>query len=240
MSMRITLSADERFLEVDFDGPQRTLSWAVVGGGYGVHRRVVWHFVTRAELSAEIDPVVMFRERLQERGYEAAVGLLTARYLRPYVERTARFGECEGRAVVTSGLGNALRAGDPPTHTSIATPAASTTQTVGKPATVGTINVLCHVSVPLSDAAMLEALALASEARTAAMLEFRHPSVVSDKPATGTGTDCIVIASPCEGTLHDYAGKHTEVGAVVGESVYEATRHATAVWLSEQAQQKNS
>jgi adenosylcobinamide amidohydrolase len=218
--MQITLSPDERFLDVMFDAPQRTLSWAVVGGGFGVHRRVVWHFVTRAELAADLDPVELLRERLQGQGYEGAVGLLTARYLRPYAEARAQFGALEARAVVTCGLGNALAAGDPPAP---------------EPASkLGTINVLCHVSARLSDAGLVEAIALASEARTAALLEFRYPSRISERPATGTGTDCIVIACPTWGPVHDYAGKHTELGAAVGRAVYAATRQATQVWLGEQ------
>jgi adenosylcobinamide amidohydrolase len=218
--MRVTLSQDERFLEVDFEVPQRTLSWAVIGGGFGLHQRVVWHFVTRAELPEHVDVIALFRERLAARGLSSTVGLLTARYLRPYADVSARHGEVAGRAIVTSGLGNALRAGDPPEHKS----------------TVGTINVLCHLSVRLSDAAMLEALALASEARTLALLELNYPSVLTRKPATGTGTDCIVIACPAEGVVHDYAGKHTEVGAAVGQCVHAAMRRATEAWLSEQAE----
>lgn len=216
--MRVSLSEDERFLEVDFGAPQRTLSWAIVGGGFGVHRRVVWHFVRREELPESVDAAALLRARLQERGYEAAVGLFTARHLRPYAESQARALDTEARAVVTVGLGNALRVGDPP----------------AVPSRVGTINVLCWVSQPLSDAGLLEALALATEARTLALLELRYPSVVSERPSTGTGTDCTVIACPLAPEQQAYAGKHTAVGACVGESVYEATRRAAQTWLSEQ------
>jgi adenosylcobinamide amidohydrolase len=222
--MRVSLTEDERFIEVDFGAPQRTLSWAIVGGGFGMHRRVVWHFVTRGELTKDVDVVAMYEDRLAARGFDSAVGLLTARYLRNYADVRAQHGAVAGRAIVTSGLGNALRAGDPPEHGS----------------SVGTINVLCHLSVRLSDAAMLEALALASEARTLALLELNYPSVLTKRPATGTGTDCIVIACPAEGAVHEYAGKHTEVGAVVGQSVHEAMRRATEVWLTEQEENREA
>lgn len=215
--MRVLLSEDERFLDVTFDTPQRTLSWAIVGGGFGVHERVVWHFVRFDEMTESIDPVRFFEARLQEHGLFPAVGLLTARHLRPYADRAAHCGEVTARAIVTCGLSNALRAGDPPERST----------------SVGTINVLCHVSVRLSDAAMLEALSLASEARTLALHELRYPSVVSDKPATGTGTDCSVLACPETGPQLAYAGKHTHVGAALGQSVYEATRQAAEAWLRE-------
>jgi adenosylcobinamide amidohydrolase len=224
--MRLTLSADERFLEVDFGAPQRTLSWAVVGGGFGSFQRVVWHFVRRAELTPGVDAVALLRERLAAGGYGSAVGLLTARYLRPYADRQATFGSTDARAIVTCGLGNALCVGDPPVHVEAPSAQAS--------APLGTINVLCRVSQPLDELGLIEALAIASEARSAAMLELRYPSVVSGKPATGTGTDCIVIACPNGALPHSYAGKHTEVGAAIGEAVYAATRRAAEVWLSEQ------
>jgi len=116
------------------------------------------------------------------------------------------------------GLGNALCIGDPPAS---APPA-------------GTINVLVRCSVPLTDEGMLEALSLAVEARTLAVLEHAYPSVVSGKHATGTGTDCVVLATPCVPGAQPYAGKHTGVGAAIGESVLAATRYATQRWLAEQ------
>lgn len=217
---RVALSPDERFLEVAFVSPHRTLSWAIQGGGFGLHERVVWHFVRREELPIEVDPRALLAERLAVQGYAHAVGLLTARPLAPYGHAVVEIAGVTSRAWATVGLGNALRAGDPP-HVGPA---------------VGTINVLVQVSTPLSDLGLLEALALAAEARTLAVLELAYPSVISARPATGTGTDCIVVASPpsVEGALAvDYAGKHTAVGAALGESVRRATALAGERWLSE-------
>jgi adenosylcobinamide amidohydrolase len=224
-AVRVALSSDERFLEVAFESPQRTLGWAIHGGGFGLHERVVWHFVRREELPFDVDPRALLAGRLAAEGYERAVGLLTARQLAPYGEATVEHGGITGRAWVTVGLGNALRAGDPP----LSAPK------------VGTINILAHVSQPLSDLGLLEALALAAEARALALLELAYPSVVSGRPASGTGTDCIVVASPpvLEGVLpSDYAGKHTAAGAVLGESVRLATAEACERWLSERGPSK--
>jgi adenosylcobinamide amidohydrolase len=106
------------------------------------------------------------------------------------------------------GVHNALRVGDAPR--------------VAEPA--GTINLLCQISRPLSKEAALEALSIATEARTAAVLESGIPSVESGKPATGTGTDCIVIAAPQRGEALHYVGKHTPAGHLIGTSVLEAVR----------------
>jgi adenosylcobinamide amidohydrolase len=75
----------------------------------------------------------------------------------------------------------------------------------------------------LSVAALAEALQLAVEARVLAVQQIGLMSVRSRLPATGTGTDCIVIAAP-EGSadkrgLIAYTGKHTELGELIGRVV---------------------
>jgi adenosylcobinamide amidohydrolase len=116
-------------------------------------------------------------------------------------------GAFSARCIATVGLGNALRAGDPPGR-----------------ATPGTINLLCRLNLALSPEAQLEALALAAEARTLAVREASVASTRSGLPASGTGTDCIVIAAPRAGEPAAYAGKHTAIGHVIGAAVHEATR----------------
>ncbi len=217
--MKVSLSADERFLSADFGAPHRTLSWAVVGGGFGLHERVVWHFVRREELDERTCPVRLLASRLLAEGHTGAVGLLTARHLAPFAESVRTSHGVTAHCVATVGLGNALRVGDP----------------VAGPREIGTINVLCRVSLPLSESGLIEALALLVEARTTALLSFGVKSVVSGEQATGTGTDCAVIACPAVDRPEIYAGKHTPVGCAIGASVLDAVQVATARWLEEQA-----
>ncbi|HEV3193757.1 MAG TPA: adenosylcobinamide amidohydrolase, partial [Polyangiaceae bacterium] len=91
----------------------------------------------------------------------------------------------------------------------------------------------CKVDVALSALALLEALAIAAEARTAAILEVGVASSRSGKPATGTGTDCIVIASPKARAGAPYAGKHTDIGAAIGAAVLDAVRVGARAWQNE-------
>lgn len=124
--------------------------------------------------------------------------------------------------MVTAGLSNALRIGDPSVFS----------------APVGTINVLCRVGCALSQQAMLETMSLVTEARTAATMDACWPSIVSSKNATGTGTDCIAVAAPTsstDGAVATYAGKHTVIGSLVGDACYRATAMAIADWKAEQA-----
>ncbi len=216
------LSSLDRFLVARLPGAHDMLSWAVVGGGRRRAETVAWHQVFNRELSPDTDPRALLRERLRGAGIPDAVGLLTSASLEAYTD-VAR--ECDGtsaRCVATVGLGNALRAGDPP--------GVGSTIAAAK---VGTINLLVRVSAPLAEEALAETLALAAEARTLAVLEAGVLSLRSGLPATGTGTDCVVVAAPLAepgGEPLAYAGKHTAVGHLVGAVVEEAVRTGIEAW----------
>jgi len=117
------------------------------------------------------------------------------------------------RCLATIGLSNALRIGDLPRTTAYFP---------------GTINILLQVSCPLSECALLEALSLVAEARAAAVLDGHVPSSVGKTIATGTGIDCIVVASPLHSDYDSelvYAGKHTDLGYLIGSCVYDAVSY---------------
>jgi adenosylcobinamide amidohydrolase len=216
-----SLEDDGRLLVVRFAQPQRTLSSALVGGGFHRTHAVAWRFVRNAELPPEIDPAALLGRALTAAGLDDAVGMLTARDLACFDHVTEASGGACAHAVATVGLGNALAAGDPP-----------------GPLAVGTINVLLHLSQPLEAVAFVEALALAAEARTAAVLEARVLSRRSCRWATGTGTDCLVVAAPLAAAGVEparYVGKHTLLGSLAGAAVYAAVSRGARRWISEQA-----
>lgn len=214
---RHTVDRRGRWLIVGFARPQVALSWAIVGGGRRRVGSVAWHQVDDAELRPPVDPRRLLRRRLAEFGIADAVGLLTSRSLDAYVDTELSYGAWSARCIATVGLGNALRVGDPP----------------GVAGRIGTVNLLCSVSGALTEGALVEALAVAAEARTAAILEASLPSRVSGLPATGTGTDCIVVSAALEGEAAAYAGKHTVVGHLVGAAVTEAIRRGVEAWTFE-------
>jgi adenosylcobinamide amidohydrolase len=226
---RLAVAQRGPWLTVDLATPHAILSWAVVGGGAAVGRAVVWHQVTDAELGPEVDPVDLLRQRLAAIGRSDAVGLLTGARLDRHVDVERQEGGRTARCVATVGLGNALRIGDPP-GAEVAAAAVHA---------VGTINLLLHVDTPLSLPAQLELLSLATEARTAAVLAGAVRSRRSGLIATGTGTDCIAIASPLpdggpdSGAPAMWAGKHTLLGHLAGAAVHEAIRQAVERWTAE-------
>jgi adenosylcobinamide hydrolase len=94
------------------------------------------------------------------------------------------------------------------------------------PGGTGTINILITSSEGMSDAALLETIMVATEAKTEALLAL-------GLPLTGTPADAVIAA--CEGEeRHRSAGRITEAGKPVREAVLHGipealTRHDTGV-----------
>jgi len=90
-----------------------------------------------------------------------------------------------------------------------------------------------HVDTPLTDEGLLEANAIATEAKTLALFDAGVKSRRSGKLATGTGTDCTVITCPRPTwgkPSEPYAGKHTAIGAAVGDAVQRAVHAGVEDW----------
>ncbi len=215
------LSCAHPWLVAELGSPHDVASWAIVRGGLCTARRVAWLHVDDVDLDVKTDPVELLQRRLQDAGLHDAVGLLTActlahhQHLRRVVEGPGA-GPVGVDAVATVGLHNRLAVGDPPT-----------------PAAVGTINLLARIDRPVSPTALLEAMSIAVEARTAAVLGLGLPSPVSGAPSTGTGTDCVVVAAPTTGPPPlAYAGKHTALGAALGQAVFDAVSEGGRRWVA--------
>jgi adenosylcobinamide amidohydrolase len=85
----------------------------------------------------------------------------------------------------------------------------------------GTINVVVAVPVPLGDAAYVNAVMTATEAKTQALLE-------AGIRATGTASDAVCIAAPVAGEREDFAGPRSLWGARIARGVHAAV-HAGAL-----------
>lgn len=206
------------FLVAAFFEPQEMLSWSLTHPGKHVARRVAWIEVKNKDLGEDIDPVAVVREKLAARNLSDAVALMTSRNIRRHHVEQAIVGDETATCLTTAGLSNGERVG-----TRVAEP-------VPLP---GTVNTLVHVARPLTEAAFLETLSVATQARTAAIMECRIAR--AGRLVTGTGTDCIVVAAPA-GTDRDrapFAGLHTALGEAVGRAVYAATRRGVETWTAD-------
>ncbi len=214
-----------RWLMASFDVPQMVLSWAIHGGGRRAAQNIVWHQVEDQELNLFVDAKDFLKQALFENRIEDAVGMLTSADLNFYAHVEKSDSGISANCVATVEMSNALRIGDAPRDIY----------------PIGTINLLCAVSVPMSEEAHFEALSLAVEARTAAVLEAGIASLESNLLATGTGTDCVVMATslkPNAGeAIVNYSGKHTLIGSLVGKSVFEAVSLGLKQWKNQQLSQ---
>ena len=110
---------------------------------------------------------------------KTVVAMMTGADVRKTAYAIARRGDWAAGAWCTAGCSNALRIGDP--------------ATAGM--APGTINLAVVINQNLSWTAMAEALAMATEARVAAVQEAGILSTRTSRPATGTGTDCVVVVA---------------------------------------------
>lgn len=199
-----------------FATPQKALSWSLTHPGFQEAQSVVWLQVRDADLHLDFDPVAYAHQQLEALDCAPTIGLMTSRNVQYHHQTTHRCEHTQAHCLLTLGLSNAERVG---------------TRRHALENQIGTINLLCHVDTPLSDAAMLETLSVATQARTAALLAHPYIPPPLSQPITGTGTDCIVITCPMGAPESPYAGTHTAVGEAVGRCVYEATSIATQEWL---------
>jgi len=199
------------WLEMDLGEDMCVLSWSLNRPGYVTARRILWREVRNADLPADMDVGAWLDRELATRGAQDAVVLLTSRDIRAFHTARATVGDVTVDVTATVGLSNAERVGARVDYSN---------------RNWGTINLAARLSQGLSDAGLLEAVSIATQARTAAVMDAEY-----DLPtgrATGTGTDCIAVASPPGSQA--FAGLHTETGEALGRAVYDAIADGIAQW----------
>lgn len=206
------------FLLVRFEAEQRTLGWSLTKPGFAAARDVVWLEVRDADLGPDVDAGDFVRARLASQGLEDAAAFMTAREIARHHVAQSQVGGAVVTCVTTVGLTNGGKVGERRrAHDCVA----------------GTINTLVHVSHALSPGAFVEAVSIAKQARTAAIMDTNG---LRDGPTiTGAGTDCVIIAAPSDGAPETCAGLHTEIGEAIGAAVHDATYAGAAEWSREVA-----
>ena len=203
---------DRPWLVLDLGTPLRVLSWSPSTPGFTTASRIVWRQVGNSDLPQDMNVSRWLRDELDARGWAGAVAMLTSRDLDAFETAGASVDGIAARCVATVGLSNAERIG-------------TRVDRSGKD--WGTINLAVQLSQPMSDAALIETLSIASQARTAAVIDTGH--ALPTGIATGTGTDCIAIAAPPGDT--PYGGLHTALGEATGRAVYDAVRAGAQQWM---------
>ncbi|AHM03405.1 Adenosylcobinamide amidohydrolase [Roseibacterium elongatum DSM 19469] len=214
----ISVRLDRPWLTATLARAMRCLSWAPHNPGLVRARHILWREVRNADLTRDFDAISWLSTEMQARNSGGDIGMLTSRDIGRYCLEHADSGLTQASCLATVGLGNAERVGH---------------RRPVVPQPCGTVNLLAATDAPLSDVAMFEALSIVTQARTAAILD--HGPELKTGRATGTGTDCIVLACP-EGDIA-HAGLHTEVGEALGRAVYAAVARGVRDWMETEALQ---
>jgi adenosylcobinamide amidohydrolase len=179
-----------------FRSPMRTVSSAPYGGGFGVRRWVINAQVPGSY--ARRDPAHHLGKLAVSLGLAGkGTGMLTAADVRAFT--TADDGGVSVTATV--GLGWPILAAAPDAGDG------------AKP--VGTINILVVLPERLSDAALVNAVATATEAKVQALHDL-------GLDATGTATDAVCIACPDDGRVSAFGGPRSVWGARMARAVHSA------------------
>jgi len=223
-------------LVLRLDGMNRVLSSAPGGGGLVRARSILNHQVaanpvTTGTRMAPASKTIRgwraparFLGTLADRlGVERPiVGLMTAvpmtRLVRRREEKDGVWVEC----FCTVGVANAVKAGEPVQRE---------IKTHGRRRD-GTINIILVTNATLTASAMVGAVQVATESKTAILLERCIPSASGRGVATGTGTDAVVVASGSSGRYKiRYSGTHTEIGSMIGRLVTRCVGEGLNRWL---------
>jgi adenosylcobinamide amidohydrolase len=175
-------------------------SSAVLGGGIAERAWVLNAQVAHGY--RRTDPVRHLTELARAAGARGpGVGLMTA----ADVSASGRARDGGAEAVVTAGI-------------SVRGWAASSEEGAAGAAAVGTINIVAALPVALNDAALVNAVMTATEAKVQALLE-------AGLDCSGTPTDavCVAARAPRAGTeVHSFAGPRSEWGAPLARAVHRA------------------
>ena len=206
-------------LVIDFKATRRVLSSAPQGGGFTSARYLLNHQVEANPDSSSFEtfhrsdhPARYLRRLAAMLGLTGrTIGLMTAVPMKQLVKSRLSSGEVWVECFATVGVTNAVRSGEwPPNH--------------GRRKSVyaaGTINIVLVTNVSFSNAAMVGAVQVATEAKTGVLRDHDVPSWTGQRGATGTGTDAVVIVCSMrgQGVRNTYSGTHTIVGAMIGRVV---------------------
>jgi adenosylcobinamide amidohydrolase len=218
----ILLEQTNRHTHIQFDRPHSIISSAVLNGGAVCARHILNLKVdktTQDDSDAQKPPEITLAEYSRHHGWSGTtVGMMTAASMDSLRMVQAIEQGVHIFVIATTGLSNARSAGDIAEHREIGRPVSET----------GTINLICLTTACLTPAAMIESVITATEAKIVALGKLGIKSPVSEKPATGTGTDAIVIASGRGPVEVQYCGKHVIFGEILANQVIDAVTSSLA------------
>ena len=214
-SQLTNVTVSEHHVHLHFDSPVEVISSAVLNGGQ-IRANHILNLKVAASANDEKlilpPPDITLINYAESNGWKGtSVGMMTSALMssfrHEFIQHEDVFVEC----FLTAGISNASRAGDPADWRSFGNGNAK----------AGTINIILGTNAKLTKAAMVEAVMIISEAKAAILQQLNILSVVSQKIATGTGTDSIAVFNG-SGRQINYCGKHVLFGEMISTVVSKA------------------
>jgi adenosylcobinamide hydrolase len=205
----ITIRQDQQVLHIQSREKLSVLSTSFFGAGFLRVNHILNAYVSR-DYDSDDPAGDLHNIAIQNDVPEPFVGLLTAVPLRKARMAVAEEDGLRVAAVATAGVGNATNAG------------VTQPWRAYKP---GTINLILLLDAQLSQAAMLNAIITATEAKCA-VLRAMDIRTADGEPATGTSTDTVTIACTGQGTEQAYAGPATVLGWLIAKAVRQAVEES--------------
>lgn len=216
---------ETKSVSMQFESPKKVLSTSLLNGGYREDLTAVFNYTcggpnTCMSLKAFEKHICQEAEAM---GFDPdhTTGVGTAALMKNTAVVKKCYEALTVTACVTAGVeGNAGSAGDPAFYYG------GEDRDIMRP---GTINILLFLGADMPPGVLARAMVTAVEAKTAALRELLVGSRYSEEPATGTGTDSmILVADPAAPVYFRGAGKHNKLGELIGTSVKEAVKEALA------------
>lgn len=208
MKSKIQIDLEDKTLVAHLPETFQVLSWSPFNPGQMQTRCLFNH-----ELNENIEinvPEIFINLKKNLALPDNAVGMLTTAKVRKFCTHYLQSGPHWVHAIATVGLDN--------------------TRTVGEEADVDTplddhdtINLILVTNSLPDLSGQLEAIQVCTMAKTRALTEMKVKSSKSGTPATGTGTDCIILASSGE-VKQNYCGMHTRLGELIGQAAYQTIK----------------
>lgn len=211
----LTLDIDAEAVVVRAERPLRAVASAIVGGGLGPARAIVNLHVARGFHCADSE-AQLAAFALRRSVPSPFVGLLTGAATEKAELAVERQDGITASAVVTVGLSNRSAAG-------------RSAQAAWRPSTINTIVV---VDAEPEDAALVNLVITATEAKTLALAEAGI-SAHEGGFVTGTSSDAVVVAATGHGPRCRFGGPVSRLGWLVARAVKAAVDAGVARWAAE-------
>lgn len=218
VTQHATVEQTAQHIHVDFSMPHAVLSSAALNGGI-IHADHLVNVKVPKHGTFTSPPDVTLSKYCADAGWSGTtVGMMTAASMESFRMMHVSEQGVEIVVMATAGLSNARRVGDPAEHRIMTEQAEH----------VGTINIIVLTSAVLTGAASVEAVLMVTEAKTAALQDAGIRSPVSQRIATGTGTDAVAVVSGHGPEVIGYCGKHVVFGEILGRLVTNTVRSSIA------------